>query len=220
RADVGIRLTGTGTDIRELAAGANGHIYIDSRGGQLISRRIVQMIYGDMLREILSTVNPFIDKSVERRLECIVVPLTIADGRLTAPANVFLRSDTLNISIHPEVDLRTEEIEIVFRTTPRKGLTISAAELINPYVKVVGTLASPGLAMDEKGALVRSGVAFATGGWSILAKAAWDRLRRSSDPCTEAVTAGTKALGGDPFPVFDAIPDDQPSRGGPIEEAR
>jgi hypothetical protein len=92
------------------------------------------------------------------------------------------------------VDLKSETIKISFETTPRRGLTISAAELLNPYVMVVGTLAAPRLAVDAKGGLITGGAAVATGGLSILAKAAWDRLARSKDPCNAAAKEGIAAL--------------------------
>ena len=77
---------------------------------------------------------------------------------------------------------------------PRKGISISTAELFNPYVKIVGTLGAPMLAVDEQGVLITGGAAFATGGLSILAKAAWDRLSRSAEPCDEVRKEAQKAF--------------------------
>jgi hypothetical protein len=211
RADIALRLDSTGNDLRTLAARADGHVYVHTRGGRMFRNRLLQTIYGDMLGEILGTINPFYRESKEDRLECIVVPLSVTDGQVSSPANVFARTDKLNIVVRPELNFATEAIDITFRTMPRKGLTISAAEVLNPYVKVVGTLASPELAVDEQGVLLSGGAAFATGGLTILARAAWNRLTRSSDPCRAAATAGIEKL-GEPFPSFDtAVPAD----GGP-----
>ena len=49
-------------------------------------------------------------------------------------------------------------------------------------------------AVDEKGVLVTGGAAVATGGLSVLARAAWDRLSRAGDACKNASDQGRKAL--------------------------
>ena len=90
-------------------------------------------------------------------------------------------------------------MDMNIRTTPKRGLSISAGEIINPYVKVVGTLAEPRLAVDETGVLLSGGAAVATGGLSVLARAAWSRLSRAQDPCRELAAEGREAL-GDRFP--------------------
>ena len=49
-------------------------------------------------------------------------------------------------------------------------LSVSAAELVNPYVQIVGKLAQPRLAVGETGVLITGGVAVATGGLPLLAR--------------------------------------------------
>jgi hypothetical protein len=106
-----------------------------------------------------------------------------------------------------QVNLVSEKIEVNIKTTPKQGISFSAGDIVNPYIKVVGTLARPRLAVDEKGVLLSGGAAFATGGLSILAKAAWDRLARSRDPCAAATEQGREALGSR-FPELTvSIPD-------------
>jgi hypothetical protein len=92
------------------------------------------------------------------------------------------------------IDLDDEAMDVSVRTLPRQSLGISAAEIVNPYVKIVGTLTAPRLSLDQKGVLVAGGAAVATGGLSVLAKAAWDRLSRDENPCEEAGAAARKAL--------------------------
>ena len=99
------------------------------------------------------------------------------------------------------INLQSEEMAIQIRSTPKKGLTLSAGEILNPYVKVVGTLAAPRLAVDERGMLVSGGAAVATGGLSVLAKSAWDRLSRSRTPCEKAAKDAVDVL-SQRFPVF------------------
>jgi hypothetical protein len=84
------------------------------------------------------------------------------------------------------VDLKSEKLQVNVRTTPERALSVSAGELVNPYVRVVGTLAAPRLAVDETGLLITGGAAVATGGLSILARGIWDRLSRAREPCGAA----------------------------------
>ena len=54
-------------------------------------------------------------------------------------------------------------------TVPQKGLGLSVTDLVNPYVKLSGTLAKPSLTLDPEGVLLEGGTAVATAGISILA---------------------------------------------------
>jgi len=54
---------------------------------------------------------------------------------------------------------------------------------VTPFVKLTGTLASPGVGLDKKGALLAVG----TGGLSVLAKAATDRAAGELDKCAEVL---------------------------------
>jgi uncharacterized protein involved in outer membrane biogenesis len=194
RTDIDSQLEATGTDLRTLAGNANGVLFIDARNFVVPSDRLLKRIYGDIVDEILGTINPFSKDDPETRIECIVLPIEINDGDLSFTPKALVRTNKIRIMSDASVDLESEKIELSFQTTPRRGLTISAGELLNPYVMVVGTLAAPRLAVDAKGGLITGGAAVATGGLSIFAKAAWDRLARSKDPCKTAADEGIVAL--------------------------
>ena len=151
-------------------------------------------LYGDMLNEILETINPFTKTETETRISCIVLPIEINDGRLGVNPEALLQTDKIRIVSNAAINLKSEKMEMTFRTTPRKGLTISAGEILNPFVMVVGTLAAPRLAVDAKGTLISGGAAVATGGLSILARATWERLVRSKNPCETAAENGLAVL--------------------------
>jgi hypothetical protein len=113
---------------------------------------------------------------------------------ISKPFSLALNAN-VRMVINSSINLGTEKLRLQFQTTPRKGITISAGEVLNPYVKVVGTLAKPALAVDEQGVLISGGAAVATGGLSILAKAVWQRLARDKKPCQTAVEQGLEAIG-------------------------
>jgi hypothetical protein len=165
---------------------------------------ILKRLYGDMLNEILATINPFKKADGKSTIECVVLPVEVNAGMLGLNPEAFMRTNRVSIVTNASIDLKSEKLEMTFRSTPRKGLTISAGEIFNPFVMVVGTLAAPRLAVDAKGSLISGGAAVATGGLSILARATWDRLVRSGDPCETAAQQGREALQG----RFAAFPDD------------
>jgi uncharacterized protein involved in outer membrane biogenesis len=203
--DAQVNLHSTGANLRELAANASGIILLDTRGGEFINNRFLQALYGDMLEEILSVVNPFYKADPVTRFECVILPVQISEGQLTSAPSVLVQTDKVRIVAEASIDLETEKLDMTFRTTPRRGVIISAGEILNPFVKVVGTLAAPRLAIDEEGMLITGGAAVATAGLSILARAAWDRVSRSSDPCGDMSKQAVDALGNQ-FANFSGEP--------------
>ena len=168
--------------------------FLDARGGRIGKNRILDAVYGNLWQEFLGIINPFFEQKSYTDFECIVMPVRFAEGKVTGAPNSYVATDKIRVSIKSNIDLKTEKIEVNVHTTPKKGIAISAAELTNSYVKLVGTLASPRLAVDKKGALVTGGVAVATGGLSILARAAWDRVEGRRDPCGVVAKDGREAL--------------------------
>jgi hypothetical protein len=178
-------------------------ILVDVRGGRLANSQMLQAIYGDMLTEILNVINPFYKAAPYTDIECVVLAVKIDDGHAAGAPNSFFGTDKIRLTLKSSLDLKTEAIDININMRPRKGLKVSSGELFNPFVKVTGTLAAPRLAVDEAGVLVSGGTAVATGGLSILAAMAWDRMSRSSDPCKRAAEQGKEAL-SDRFPSIGA----------------
>jgi len=193
-ADVDSRLESAGSDLRAIAANLNGFVFVDSRGGRLRSSRILYAIYGNLFDELLSTINPFYKAGQYTLLECVVLPVEIVAGRAASAPDYLVMTDKVQVISQATIDLGSEAIDLNFRTLPRKSLGVSAAEIVNPYVKVVGTLAAPRPSLNQKGVLVAGGAAVATGGLSVLAKAAWDRVSQSADPCKDASEHGRTAL--------------------------
>jgi hypothetical protein len=200
--DVELNLETTGNDLRSLLGNANGIFFLNTRGGRLVNNRFLRAFYGDMLDEIVGTINPFSKTETHTDFECIIVPMEFSSGVVTTNPGALIATDKMRMVISPDVDLKSESLDVNIRTIPKKGIIISAGEIMNPYIKVVGTLAAPKLAVDEAGVLLSGGVAVATGGLSILARAAWNRLNRSKDPCGDTAKKGIETL-RDRFPELD-----------------
>jgi len=194
--DIDIKLNSTGADLRTLLGNSNGMIFLNVRGGRVGSNRLLERLYGDLLQEILGTINPFRQSDPYTDFECVVVPLQFDDGLLASAPTAFISTNRVRIAASPSVNLKTEKLRVVVRTTPRRALSVSAGELVNPYVQVGGTLAAPRLAVDEAGVLISGGAAVATGGLTILARGLWDRLRTAGNPCKQSSDRAIEQLGG------------------------
>ena len=169
-------------------------IFVNTRGGRMTGNPLLNRLYGDLLQEILGTINPFRQTDPYIDFECVVMPLQFDDGLLTSAPNMFASTNKIRIAASPTINFKTEDLRVVVRTTPRRALSISMGELVNPYVQIVGTLAAPRLAVDEKGVLISGGAAIATGGLTVLARGVWDRIRGSGNPCKQATDRAIEQL--------------------------
>jgi len=197
--DIDIKLDSTGADLRTLLGNASGMIFINARGGRMANNAVLNRLYGDLVQEILGTINPFRKTDPYTDFECIVVPLQFDDGLLTGAPSSFASTSKIRIAASSSIDFKTEHLRMAVRATPRRALSISAGELVNPYVQVVGTLAAPRLAVDETGVLISGGAAIATGGLTVLARGLWDRMKGAGDPCKRSTEKAIEQL-GDRFP--------------------
>jgi len=193
--DIDIKLDSTGTDLRTLLGNANGMIFVNTRGGRMTNNPFLNRLYGDLLQEILGTINPFRKTDPYIDFECVVLPMQIDDGLLSGAPNAYVSTNKIRMAVSPSVNFKTEDLRIGIRTTPRKALSISAGELVNPFVQVIGTLAAPRLAVDEKGVLISGGAAIATAGLTVLARGIWDRLKGAGDPCKQSADRAIEQLG-------------------------
>lgn len=193
--DLDINLRSTGNDLRTLLGNASGVFFTNIRGGRITDNKFIQALYGDLLQEIVNTVNPFRKSDPYTEFVCIVVPLKLDSGKVTSTPSSFIGTTKIRMVAAASIDLATEKIALTFKTTPKRVLSISAGEAVNPYVQIVGTLGRPRLAIDEKGVLLSGGAAVATGGLSIVARGLWDRMSRSRNPCKQVADGAIEELG-------------------------
>ncbi len=184
--DIDVDLRARGTDTRALAASLEGQIRALSDGGRIYNRQLA-LVFGGFGRELLGNINPFIRQDPYTDLSCVVFRFAATDGILKADPYLAVRSDKLNLVSSGFANLATERIDFTFNALPRRRLSISATELINPYVRVSGTLLKPSLSLDSRSAAVTGGAAALTGGLSLLAQATWKRTFGSRDACGKAL---------------------------------
>jgi len=189
-------VTGRGANVRDLLATLDGRVLMHSGSGVLPggSGRLARLLFGSFGTELLQAINPLAESSSKTNLNCAVLMLMVDGGVVTGNPALVMQTDMLNIFGKGKINLVTEALDFDFNTQQRKGIGLSLGDLINPYTKVGGTLASPMIALDSTGALVEGGAAFATGGLTVIAKALRNRFLSNRDPCGKALETYRKAV--------------------------
>ena len=191
RYDLDAFLYTQGNTARELAAGSNGYFEVQSGPGR-VGKITAGLLTKDFFSELLALVNPFSKKQDHTDIECIALSGSIEQGKLTGDPALVVVTPALDIIAKGRIDLGSEKLFGTFNTVPKKGVGLSATKALNPFVGVGGTLAKPALTLDPQGTIIQGGMAFFTGGLSILAKSFYDLLANSTDPCGDAMEQNAK----------------------------
>lgn len=189
--DLNIDIAGRGNTTRELAETLNGHVGLQSEGGR-IRNQAFNILFGEFSLELIARLNPFSNKDPYSEITCVVVAFDVTQGVFETSPNIVIQSSKINLVSNGTIDLAEENISFNFNTRPRRRLSISAVELINPYIRVSGTLNNPRISLDPRGTAITGGAAAVTGGLSILAQAAWERTFREKNPCEAALAANAQ----------------------------
>ena len=176
-----IDLKSKGGSPRALASSANGRLLVTKGKGQ-IENSVVGTISGDIFAQLFKALNPFSEQDEFTTLDCVIFALDVAAGKADI-TGLYFQGEKLKIVGDGDIDLTSEALNIEFNTKPRKGVGVSADMFVTPFVKLTGTLASPGIGLDKKGALLAVG----TGGLSVLAQAAADRAAGEVDNCAKVL---------------------------------
>jgi hypothetical protein len=195
-----INVNAAGNDLRTLLGNTDGMVFVDIRGARTDSTARANLLYGDLLEEVIGALMPAKETSSFTQFDCIITPAKIDNGIVTMEPSAFVQTDKLRVAAKSRINLGTEGLDVAIQTTPRRGVGISAGQLINPFIKITGTLAKPRLSIDEQGVIFKGGAAVATGGLSLVATGLWDRIKRTDDACGESAKAGRESL-QDRFPT-------------------
>jgi len=176
-------MDGTGQTRHEMASSLNGKLRAYYGSGQVAAAGL--SLFSDFMTELFVVLNPFAKAKKFTQLDCAVVAAEARSGKVDVFPAIY-HTEQLTILSQGTIDLDTEKIDLSFNTKPRKGLGFSAGVLINPLIKVGGTLAAPAIELDPSSTVKSTGLAVATVGISLLAKSMSDRFLSSTDPCGDA----------------------------------
>lgn len=196
KGDILLALQTEGMTRREMASNLEGRIRMFFGPGKL-APSAYGFLLGDFLDQLFSALNPLAEEQEYTELECAVMAADVVSGEVGLTP-IVVHNKALTIISQGTIDLNTEKLDVTFNTKQRKGLGISASDLVNPFIKVGGTLVSPSLELDPKNTVVKGGIAVATMGLSIVANSLADRYLSSKDPCGDAIREVEKRDKGGP----------------------
>ena len=176
------RLQASGAGLRELAAGLNGRLVLTAEPGVFPGKGLGALNYS-FLEQVFNAIIPGLKIREATELKCFAADLRIEDGLLSTMPLIALQTTKLLILSSGTLNLEDERLSFGFQATPTRLLNAQLTELLNPFVRIEGSLAQPTPVIDPKGTLIYGSAAAATAGLSIVAKGLWDRLRGSTRPC-------------------------------------
>jgi uncharacterized protein involved in outer membrane biogenesis len=178
-----VTLRGEGNSVHEIMASSNGEINLRHGSGKVLEVGGSQ-IFGDIVLQVLRTLNPLQRKDPYRTVDCGIYDVVIADGIATIDTLVLQTSRATMVATG-QLNLRNEKLNIAFRSKPREGIGVSLGTVVNELLSLGGTLRSPSIAIDAMSSVTTTGVAVATGGLSLLARGLWDRVSAEASICEE-----------------------------------
>lgn len=183
-----LALRGSGESLHDIMASSNGRISARQGAGEF-KRLLTTVIFGDVITEVVRTINPLDAGRRRTRLDCGIYDMTIVDG-LVVLERVAMQTDRLQTLVSGSINLQDERLNVTFRTKPREGLGITIGTVANAFLIVRGTLKEPRVVVDPKSSMTTTGAAVATGGLSLLARGLWNRVTAEGSICGEEEAAG------------------------------
>jgi uncharacterized protein involved in outer membrane biogenesis len=183
------RLAGVATSMNDLLGKADGHLELSLGSGRLHKKAADLLPLGGLLFTLLDVLNPItldLDSRVHyNELQCAVLQFDLAKGIATSTRGLAVQTKTLNAIGGGALNLRTEAIELRFKTAKRRGIGLSLLGIADRFVYVKGTLRNPRAGIDPAALLTQGGAAWATAGISLLADQLVRRLTSGTNPCDD-----------------------------------
>ncbi len=187
--DVTVNVRGSGISPHDVMASLNGAI-VAGMGESRIRSDSLNFVGADVIMQVASAINPLGNKDPYTVARCGVINLQIVNGVASTNNGIALVTDKMQLTSSGKIDFGAERVDMNLRPRASSGLGVGLGTLAQA-VKVTGPLANPGIGVDKAGAiktLGALGAAFATGGASLLAQGAKDRIDSTDDPCQAART--------------------------------
>lgn len=185
--DIDTTLSAQGGSLRELASTLSGDFLMIGKAGTLQKMRL-SVATESFVAQLFRTLLPMLATGqTGMQVECSVLTARASDGVLSLDPGFVFRSAEVDLFAQGRIDLGSETLSIGFNNRARKGLGLSAATVINPFVAITGTLAKPKLGLDIANSALNGGAAVATAGITIIAKPLFDRFFSRRNPCDAAL---------------------------------
>jgi len=181
-ATVDVQLTGIGRTYHDMLGAADGDAWVVLGAGRL-DKKANALPFGRILLSLLSALNPLDQGAQLNNIQCAVMQFKVSDGIATSTKGLAVQTPSINAIGSGAINLRTQEIELRFKTTKRKGFGISLLGIADKFLYIKGTLRDPKVAINPTGLLIQGGAAWATSGLSLLVEQLASRLTSTDNPC-------------------------------------
>ena len=146
------KLTGSGESVAAIMAGLDGKLAVLVKDGKLHQKNM-NLLGAELASGLTGAFGNLLKNKQYTDLDCLVVGFMVKKGLADVTA-IAMRTSEMDMLGNGRIDLRNETIDLAFKPKPRKGVagtgvTLSLGELVKPF-KLGGTLAHPGLVLDEK----------------------------------------------------------------------
>jgi uncharacterized protein involved in outer membrane biogenesis len=182
-----IGFKGHGRSVRDLMAGLNGDLRVESGKAEFVNAELKKAI-GDWAMSGLTMVDPGFATREKTVLSCLVVRVPVKDGLAALGKGVAMETNALNLAVGGSVNLRSEALDLGIDPMPQGGST-GITQTTAGMVRVGGTLGAPSVGLDVVGAgkaALKVGAAVATGGLSLLGDALIGEATNDPHPCLTA----------------------------------
>ena len=198
--DIKLNLRGQGNSIAELMSGLNGKTMVVMGEGR-INQNAIKLLGTDLSVGLLQLLNPLKKEEEYTKLNCFAGGFDIKNGLAQSNALV-LDTNQVRVFGYGKIDLKTEEIDLSLRQSPKSGvginglakLSLSLGELTKP-LKLKGTLSKPSLSIDPTGSIITLGKAIGGialfGPFGVAAILANGQLG-DKNPCVAIIEAAEK----------------------------
>lgn len=186
--DVVLDFNGQGESQHQIMSSLNGEMVAEVQKG-IIKNDAFEAIGTDIILEMFSMLNPFGKEDETTELECAAVKFTAENGVLTSKNQMAIETSKMKIVGGGIIDLKSEELEIGFSPSAKKGIGVNVGSLVK-FVRLGGTLSNPHPEADPVG-LLKSGAAIgaavSTGGLSLLVEGLFKRAMSTGSACNQAL---------------------------------
>ena len=200
--DMELDLKSRGNSIAELMSGLNGKTLMVMGGGS-INQKAIKLLGTDLSSGLLQLLNPLKKNEKYTKINCFAGGFDINNGLAQSNALVL---DTSQASVvgYGKIDLKTEEIDLSLKPSPKKGVginglakfSLSFGELTKT-LKLKGTLSKPSITIDPTGSIITLGKAIGGmvlfGPFGLAAVLANGQLG-DKNPCLAIVEAAKKGF--------------------------
>jgi hypothetical protein len=162
--DMELDLKSRGNSIAELMSGLNGKTMMVMGDGS-INQKAIELLGSDLSSGLLQLLNPLKKEENYTKINCFAGGFDIKNGLAQSSALIL---DTPQVSVigFGKINLKTEEIDLLFNPSPKKGVGINGLAKfsmsfgeLTKTLRLKGTLSKPSLSMDPTGSIITLGKA-------------------------------------------------------------